>query len=165
MPADLSRWIADLSAADSAVRAEAAEQLARLGEDARAAAVPLVRAAGDDEESAREWSVSALEDLGSPADDDLPALAELLAAANADVGYWAATLIGRLEERAAPAVAALTAALADSNPLIVRQRAAWALGKIGPAAAAARPDLEKAAESTDPRLSRLAKQAVEEIDG
>ncbi len=47
MPTDVFQLIAALSVAEPAERAGAAEQLLRLGPDARAAAVPLARAFGD----------------------------------------------------------------------------------------------------------------------
>jgi hypothetical protein len=40
-----------------------------------------------------------------------------------------------------------------------------ALGEIGPAAAAALPHLRKAAADPDPRLARLAQQAIDQIGG
>jgi HEAT repeat protein len=59
-------------------------------------------------------------------------------------------LIGRLGEDVDPAVA---------------QRAAWALGKIGPSAAAAVEPLRHAATRDDPRLARLAGEAITAISG
>jgi hypothetical protein len=47
----------------------------------------------------------------------------------------------------------------------VRQRAAWALGKIGPAAKAALGTLKRAAGQGDERLARLAKESLESIGG
>ena len=45
----------------AAERADAAERLSRAGEEAAAAAVPLVQACGDGDERIREWAVAALE--------------------------------------------------------------------------------------------------------
>jgi HEAT repeat protein len=53
--------------------------------------------------------------------------------------------------------------LESDADLPVRERVAWALGEIGPAAKAAAPALTNAAESTDARLSRLAKKSLESI--
>ena len=50
----------------------------------------------------------------------------------------------------------------DCDPSVA-QRAAWALGKIGPAAAAGRAALEKAAAAADPRLARLAREALDAV--
>lgn len=165
MQSNLSRWIAGLSAADAAARVQAAEALARLGTDARPAAVALVLACGDETEEVREAATAALEELGPPAADDADHLASFLGGRSADVGYWAATLLGRLQGEAASAVDALAQALASSPHAAVRQRAAWALGEIGPASAAALPALQQAANDADPRLSRLAQQAIGHIAG
>jgi HEAT repeat protein len=159
---DLSAYIASLSADEAATRARAAEALARLGEDARGAAVPLVRAAGDEDEQVREWATAALEELGSPARDDVAAMMELIDNRQADIGYWAVTLLGRAERAAATAVPQLAAALTSSLHPTVQHRAAWALGQIG-IADGARPALEKAAKSDDVRLARLAEKALTQL--
>jgi HEAT repeat protein len=127
--------------------------------------VSLVKACADAVEEVRESVVAALEELGPAPPSDVPALVSLLASPHSDVGYWAATLLGRLGPDAATAVPALTATLSGSAHLAVRQRAAWALGEIGPAAAAARDALAKASKSDDPRLARLAQQAINQLGG
>lgn len=115
------------------------------------------------DETVRENAVAELEEVGQPPVDSVNDLANLLAHQNADVGYWAATLIGRLGQSAAPATVSLALALEHDGPSNVRQRVAWALGKIGPSAETALPALRTAATSTDARLARLATQAIEEI--
>jgi HEAT repeat protein len=162
---EVSELSLDLSSPDPKKRGDAAQRLARLGEEARAAAIPLVRATADDDEQVREWATAALEELGPPAIDDLEALSALLPEDQADVGYWAATLLGRLREQAAPAVLALITALVDSPHPQVRQRAAWALGRIGPQAKSAINRLEQAARSKDSRLAKLAERAIVQIRG
>ena len=157
---EVNNLIADLKSNDRAVRGRAAEELSYLSEDAAPAAVALIGVLNDNE-TTHEWAVSALEDLGPPPVEVLPALCELLTA-DEDAGYWAATLLGRLEEDAASAVPALVEAL-KSAPMAVRQRAAWALGNIGPDANVALSALEAAASDGDPRLSRLATSAIEDI--
>lgn len=165
MSAELSTWIDQLSAEDESARQVAAEKLSQLGEEARSAAVPLARAAGDQTEAVREAAVAALEGLGPPEADDLPALADLVGNPQADIGYWAATLIGRAGDAGAAAVPALQAALGERAPLSLRERAAWALGKIGPAASPALDELRRISGSDEPRLARLAAKAVEQITG
>ena len=100
MAADVSHWIANLSSSDIVLVGQAAEALAQMGPEAKAAAVPLVRAAAINEETVREWVVSALESLEAPAAEDCPALTELVGSEDPDVAYWAITLLGRLEEKA-----------------------------------------------------------------
>jgi hypothetical protein len=157
--------LAALASADVEERSRAAEELSRLGTEAQPAALALVRACGDEAEEVREWAVAALEELGPPPATDVPALTALLDDASADVAYWTATLLGRLAAEAAPAVSALATALASSPYPAVRQRAAWALGAIGPAASKARLALNQAAASDDPRLADLAQAAISRIVG
>ena len=165
MPTKLSVLTAALSAPDAATRAGAAEELAQLGPDAQPAAVALVLACGDEEEEVRQWATAALEQLGPPLASDVAQLETLIEARSPDVGYWAATLLGRLKGEAAAAVDTLARAVAGQCGIAVRQRAAWALGEIGPASATAIPSLRKAAGDADPRLSRLSQEAIEKIAG
>ncbi len=122
----------------------------------------LVEASGRSDD-ARESVVATLEELGPPPAADGAKLADLLNDPSLDVAYWAATLLGRLEGAAAPAVSSLAQALARHAELAVRQRAAWALGKIGPPAAAARGPLEIAAASQNTRLASLARTALDSL--
>jgi HEAT repeat protein len=130
---DLAQCVHDLNSEDVAVRRRAAERLAQTA-DAACAAVPLVRSSGDADEQVREWAVAALENLGRPSPEDVASLAKLLQDPHRDVVYWAATLLGRLEGAAIKAAQPLAAIVAGPTDAVVRQRAAWALGRIGPAA-------------------------------
>lgn len=154
--------IAGLLAPQPAERAAAAERLARLEHAAQPAAVALVEAMGDPDDHVKNWVNAALEGLGPPSAEDLQPLVRLLTHESPDVAYWAATLLGRLQPAAAPAVAALAAALTNRPEMPVRQRAAWALGEIGQVESA-RQSLEHAAAGSNPRLSRLAKQALKKL--
>lgn len=149
-----------LASADADARATAAETLGQMAVDAAPAAVPLVEACRDDDDRVREWAVAALEDLGPPPKDAVKPLTLLVGDKNPLAGYWAATLLGRCGEAAASAVNALAKAVDGGADREVRQRAAWALGQIGPAASAARGVLEKAAADADERLARLASDAL-----
>lgn len=162
---DVTELSVQLESKDVEQRIEAAEQLSYLADGAQAAAVPLVRAIADDSEEVREWVNSALEELGPPDAADAEALGKLLSDENPDVGYWAATLLGRLEVDAASAVPQLAAVLDSQAALHLRERAAWALGKIGPQAKGAVEELRRAAASDEARLSRLAATALEQIRG
>ena len=160
---DIAQLTADLQSKYAATRAVAAEQLTHLEEGAQPVAVELVLATADADESVRQWATAALESLGAPAVDDLPELGKLLADPRLDVGYWAATLLGRLGPAAALAVAALANSLESHAEVAVRERCALALGQIGPAAVSGLPALNRAAAGPRPRLSRLARQAIEQI--
>jgi HEAT repeat protein len=163
MSSDITFLLKQLNAPEAAVRGEAARQLASLGPDAREAAVHLTRLSADSDEGVREWAVASLEELGPPSPRDISPLAELLTSEHEDVGYWAATLLGRLGPEASEAVGALESALQRPADTSLCQRAAWALGQIGPAANSAVEALQKAAASDNPRLSRLAERALEQI--
>jgi HEAT repeat protein len=111
----------------------------------------------------REWAVAALEESDRPPPDAVSALTSLVAMENADVGYWAATQLGRIGADAARAVPALTQAVQHGASPAVCERAVWALGQIGPAAVSACSVLEAAVPSDSPRLERLVRQALERI--
>jgi HEAT repeat protein len=156
---------AQLGSADPVARAAAAERLARMAEDAAPAAVAIVRACGDADEQVREHAVAALEDLGPPPAEVIGQLIDLVAYSDPLVAYWSTTLLGRAGEDASSAVPALAGCLSSPADLSVKQRAAWALGKIGSAAASAREALGRAANDADPRLARLATEALAAIGG
>lgn len=163
MAIDAALLAAALRAPQVEQRLQAAQTLAEAGAAASLVAVPLVVAAGDDVEEVRQWASAALEELGPPAATDLAPLVEQLQKPSPDTAYWAATLLGRLGADAGPATRALAASLAESRPLPVRQRAAWALGEIGPAARDAEASLEAATRAADSRLRRLATDALARI--
>lgn len=163
MPTDLASLIKALRTGNSNEKVAAAEQLAQLGEEAGPAAVPLVEACSSEE--TREWAVAALESLGPPAASDVPALAGLTHRPALDIAYWAVTLLGRLQVEAVAAVPDLVTALGAHAELAVRQRAAWALGQIGPPAAPALAALQAAAAGPDARLAKLAREAIANIQG
>jgi len=164
-PKDATELAVQLDSMNVDQRIAAAAALAHLAREARPAAVRLVRAIGDEHEEVREWVNSALEELGPPDPADAEALADLLDDQNQDLGYWAATLLGRLEDKAVKTVPQLASVLSSQAALQVRERAAWALGKIGPAAISAVDELRKSADSDDARLVRLANDSLTQITG
>lgn len=159
---DLAGRLASATADD---RLAAAERLAQAGEEAAAAAVPLVRGCGDADERVREAAVAALEDMGPPPADVIGQLGELVGHRDPLVAYWAATLLGRAGEDAAATVPVLAACVGSSADMSVRQRAAWALGRMGPAALPAKDALQTARADADQRLARLAAEAIDAIGG
>ncbi len=163
MTDDLAALVNQLRSGSPATRQEAAQRLAGLEGEAQAAAVALVEAVATDDDQLREWVTAALENLGPPRADDDRQLAALVEQPSVDVAYWAATLLGRLEAAAAPAVPQLANALREHAQMAVRERAAWALGKIGPPALAAEQALAEAAASEHRRLARLAQEALANV--
>lgn len=163
MQQDIREAIERLSDGDVLCRRRAAEKLLTIGAQARSAAVALVRAAADADETVREAVVGALESLGEPEEQDIAELAGLLESEFADTAYWAATLLGRAGTKAASAADALARSLVASVALEVRQRIAWALGLIKCSTPAVLQSLEGAAVSDDSRLARISLQSLEQI--
>lgn len=161
---NISQCIQDLQAADTAVRAAAAESLCLAGEAASGAATALVQACGD-VEAVREWASAAVENLGPPPADQLPELRTLVSDANPSVAYWAITLCGRLQTAATSCEGELIHVLTSSPDAAVQERAAWALGKIHSTSPAAITALRGATESSSPRLARLAQTALDGVAG
>lgn len=158
-PTEVTQLVAQLSADDASRRAQAAEQLAKRGDLVAGAATALVRAAGDASDQVRQWASAALEELGPPAIGQAASLTALLDHTHPDVAYWAATLLGRLETEARASVPKLAEVLLGNASAEVRARCAWALGKIG-AAEGALEALQQASADADPRVARLARQAM-----
>jgi len=156
---DQAKWVSDLNSSDVSVRATAAESLCAADAGSTRAAIALVKACADNE-SVQIWAVSALEGLGPPPIEAIEPLSNLAADDNALVAYWAATLLGRLGRQATTSQTALANVLTTSTDDSVRQRAAWALGKIGADTEDALNALAKAADSGSERLARLAQSAL-----
>lgn len=168
MDQELARVIEQLLVEDADTRAVAAEQLGQSPEALQSLADPgaaeaLLTASEDPDERVREWISSALESLESPSPDLAPALLRPLADGG-PAAYWAATLLGRMGPEAAglpDAVSGLASLLArDDAELAARERAAWALGRIGASDGQAAAALRAAADSPHPRLKRLAAEAL-----
>lgn len=159
---DRHQFCASLSADRLAAVEFASQQPDRCGE----LAVALANATGDQDDSIAMLAAEALEMLGPPPTAVLPELIAILdSCVDGEVAYWTVTLIGRLGPGGAAATEALTRTLTASPYLPVRERAAWALARIGTAAASAAAALRSAADGGPPRLTRLATQALESVRG
>lgn len=157
---DASTWIDALSDPNLEQRRQAAQALAQHREAAQGAVIPLCRAVSDEDEQVREWCHAALEELGPPPEEERDALLDLITAKEL-TAYWAVTLLGRLHGAARPAALPLAALVERTEtPDEVRNRALWALGKIGVQAPEVRAALEKASQSENPRTARLAAKAL-----
>ena len=155
---DQQRWRLELKDSNVKVRASAAENLCLAGSNSVAAAVDLVMVCGDVED-VQNWAVAALEDLGPPSVDSVVLLEPLVGSSSPLVGYWAATLLGRLGGNANRSQSILGQAVSGSPHLSVQERAAWALGKIGVTEASVVVSLRSEAASDSPRLASLANRA------
>lgn len=152
-----------LQSDDPGVRAAAAESLAEMGPDAQPAATALVQACRDDE-CVQQWAVAALEQLGPPPENQIGALQALISSPDPVVAYWSITLLGRAGQASLACQDDLATALNEASDDSVRERAAWALGKIGATSAEAAKALTAAASpGQPPRLTRLATQSLEQL--
>ncbi len=157
--------IAQLSASDIEQRRAAASAFMLSPENTQLALVPLCHAAGDPDEAVRESAVAALEECEVPKASACAGLSDLLMSETTDTAYWAATLLGRLGSDAKPWAADIAMALNGHSASAVRQRCAWALGKIGAADTAITDALSQAAKSDDSRLARLAESSLKKLSG
>ena len=165
MLAEIERLIVSLSGADMVQARNAAEELAGLGEESQGAATALVDASRSDDAEVCQWAVAALEQMGPPRAEDVDKLISQVDGVNELADYWAVTLLGRLGPQAASAAQCLGQTLEHSSYPGVCQRAAWALRELGPSADRAKAALERAAKSSDPRLVRLAQEALAQLAG
>ncbi len=130
--------------------------------------IQAVTLAGSRNDEVRSWAAAALESAIKPLDSEIESLADVLfSGEDGETCYWAATMLGRLGnlsgKHADVAVSALETCLSDSLHLPARERAAWALGEIGPRAASAATTLRRTAEDAPPRLQRLVNKALRVI--
>lgn len=164
MTFDIEPLVAGLQRGESSERVVAAQKLCQAGPLAQPAAVALVEATVDESDEVRQWATAALEDLGPPAASDQDKLADLLVRRQDDRAYWAATLLGRLGSSGAPALRFLEQVAGSAAPLNVRQQAVWAIGRLGSVACGAEATLRSLEQSPDPRLRRLAEEALAAIE-
>ena len=101
-------------------------------------------------------ALPALDDLTAALDDADPAIREEAAAAIASIGAEAAPAVPKLHD-------ALKAGVADGGPVGVAYTAAYALGKIGPAAKPAAETLRSLAAAKDEILATVAVWATLKI--
>jgi len=114
----------------------------------------------DEQEEVRAWASDVLESVEEPAVGWAPQLAELTRHVNAPVAGWACKLLGKMGDQASGYQTALARALAQHAAISVRQLAALALKSIPNLSQETVLALHTAASDADPRLSRLATDAL-----
>lgn len=125
--------------------------------------VPLAGSLDDD---VRIYAAEAMESTIQPTLSEQLRLIQILESAHdSEISYWAATMLGRLGSDAGAAADVLDSCVRQSMFLPARERAAWALSQIGPAASIALPTLREAAETAPSRLKHLAAVAIQRIEG
>jgi len=154
-----------LSSSDPPTRHNAAKLLSQNADAAVDVAIELVQFAGDPDRVVAEYCVATLEELGPPAASQLEPLSQLAVSENSDVAYWAVTLIGRAGVAATNQAMLLGDIVIGDAELAVRERAAWALSRIGSAASVAVPQLQSVSEDQPDSLVRAVAKALETIEG
>jgi len=114
----------------------------------------------DDNEEVRAWASDVLSSVEEPSSDWAPQLAELSRHVSAPVAGWSCKLLGRLGEDATRYQSSLTQALSQHPEKAVRQLAALALKSVANLSKETIVALKVAASDADPRLSRLAAEAL-----
>ena len=128
--------------------------------------VELMTLLESDDESIQNYSSEALENCGAPRSDDLPFLRQQLKSRQSTSVYWASTLIGRIGmdsirfDREAVQSELCIPIADDSLELSAREKAAWAMGELGPVTATNRDVLQKQVSKAPPRLKRLLESAL-----
>jgi HEAT repeat protein len=132
-----------LSDPDVHVRVMAAETLLRTSESSDKAIPALMEALENSEVLARRWSARAMGETNAKTTDRiLPKLHECQQDNDVEVRVNAAESIWLIERKSDTAVPALVEVVKNTNnPKRARERAAYALGRIGPSASAAVPSL------------------------
>ncbi len=156
--------VSDLLSHEKRIRIAAMRTLVKSGKPQGGATAIVIRMSIDRDEEVRSWACEALESVVVPNADEVPELTELLrSTCDGEVEYWTATMIGRIGGAAGGAAGALASCLLDSRCLAARERAAWALSELGPAARSATNALRQIGPEDPPRLQRLAATALDAI--
>lgn len=155
-----------LSHPRAAVRRDAVRSILTAGDRQRGITAAVLALLTDPDEQTRHWACEALDRMVSPDPNELDELIHIMRqTTDGEVEYWTATMLGRLGVVAVRATGVLASVLLDSSCLAARERAAWALSQIGPAARCALNALRQIGEDDPPRLRRMAAAAMETMSG
>jgi HEAT repeat protein len=154
----LATWANDLGSNDPVTRRSAAFALGKIGKEAVPMLPQLLKALREDKvASVRETAALALGEIGKTdtrAAEEATMVQVLMEAlgkdSDAQVRRGAAVALGGLGERAKSAIPSLERALGDPSG-VVRQNAAWALGRVGTKDVSA---LKKVLADADPLVLR-----------
>ncbi len=145
-------------------RCSAIRKIAQSGRHLTGITAAVILLVADKDEETRNWAFEALETAITPLPNEISGLIDLLRdKSDGEIEYWSATMLGRLGPVAGSATAVLANCLLDSACLAARERAAWALSEIGPAAGSAMNALRQIGPEDPPRLQRLAASAIESV--
>ena len=142
------------------VRSNAACALGWLGKDPELIP-PLIKALDDQDKEVRRYAAYALSLLSPTSAPAVPKLIERLE--DPHMAYMAARALGAIGAPARPSIPQLIKALRRDNSL-ARMEFVIALGKFGPEAKQAIPDLLVLANDTDPHVKKVASETLPQID-
>ena len=152
-----------LKDSDASVRESAAWSLSQMGEAGMAAVSALAASLSDPNPRVRCLSAVALRSIGSKTVDAVPALIKALTDSEAYVRAPAADALRSIGPAAKDAVIPLSDRLtAKVEQVYVMRSVSYALGSIGPQAAAALPALQEALKI--PRVRDAAREAIMRIN-
>ncbi len=140
---------------EPSVRLRALDALAEYGEAAVPALVGLLET-----DRAAYWACLVLNEIGPDAEAAVPALAERVSDPRAEVRREAILALAEIGEAAAPAVDAITAAMADE---VDRIPATYALGRIGQLPPKAESWVRENAHAPDPLLRTVSVWALARV--
>ncbi|HCS51686.1 MAG TPA: hypothetical protein DIW81_08860, partial [Planctomycetaceae bacterium] len=121
---DAEQLAVELQSADVKTRQRAAEQLARMTDGVAPALIPLLDAINDADEIVREWSVEALENLGTPSREQLPDLADFLnRTKSVDPQWFALKILGRYRTEASKHFELVIYYFSSDHPQNIRMQA------------------------------------------
>ena len=121
-----------------------------------------ILAAVESDEALIDWATEALENCGSPAQDEVGLLQQQLQSPSPDVIYWACKLIARMGPLANGCQRSLCHVFSTSeNSNAVKQQALIAMSRIGTLESESRNALQIVATSNSASLSSLASKVLE----
>ncbi len=121
---DAEKLAEELQSADVKTRQRAAEQLARLADEAAPALIPLLDAVCDADETVREWSVETLENLGTPPQLQISALTDYLNRTKSVDSHWfALKILSRYGTEASEHFDLVTQFFSSNHPQNIRMQA------------------------------------------
>ncbi|MEZ6134092.1 MAG: HEAT repeat domain-containing protein [Pirellulaceae bacterium] len=141
---------------------ETLKQIVSDPEQVQRQLMAVLRTLRSEDEEQRAWASDCLQQVAEPPLEFGAELAALCMDDCEPLADWACRLLGRIGGNASPWQNHLAEALREHPAMVVRQSAAAALGKIPELSVATREALCRAANSSDPRLKRLATQSLAE---
>ncbi|TWT61243.1 HEAT repeat domain-containing protein [Rubinisphaera italica] len=160
---DAEQLAVELQSADIKTRQRAAEQLARMADEAGPALIPLLNAVGDADETVREWSVEALENLGTPPQQQIAILIDYLKSTKStDPQWFALKILSRYGTEASEHFDLVTQFFSSDHPQNIRMQAIKTACKIASADQQQylKDKLKKLTADEDPRIQHLANEEL-----